>query len=161
MRFSQLDLDQQLKLLFDELFDIECDSLGGLRVAQGVQGTFNIVIVGFDFSVHGGSIGVSESKQLRAGIESAKQLELPLVMLLNTGGVRVTEGADGLAAFRFVFKDLLDAKLDGLRVLSLVTHHCFGGGSMLASISDMVLVNSSFTDFHVWSKINPSIESRR
>jgi acetyl-CoA carboxylase beta subunit len=62
-------------------------------------------------------------------------------MLLNTGGVRVTEGADGLAAFRFVFKDLLDAKLDGLRVLSLVTHHCFGGGSMLASISDMVLVN--------------------
>lgn len=141
MRFSQLDLDQQLKLLFDELLDIECDSLGGLRVAQGVQGTFNTVIVGFDFSVHGGSIGVSESKQLRVGIESAKQLELPLVMLLNTGGVRVTEGADGLAAFRFVFKDLLDAKLDGLRVLSLVTHHCFGGGSMLASISDMVLVN--------------------
>lgn len=142
MRFSQLDLDQQLNLLFDELLDIECDSFGSLRVARGVRGILNTVIVGFDFSVHGGSIGVSEAKQLRAGIETAKRLGLPLVMLLNTGGVRVTEGANGLAAFRFVFKDLLDAKLAGLRVLSLVTRHCFGGGSMLASMSDMVLVNS-------------------
>ena len=142
MRFSQLDLDRQLRLIFDELTDLEGDSVGSLRVAKGALGPFNALVVGFDFSVQGGSIGAAEARQLAVGIKTAKRLGIPLLMMLNTGGVRVTEGANGLAAFRFVFRDLLDAKLDGLQVLSVVTRHCYGGGSMLATIGDRVLVNA-------------------
>ena len=142
MRLSQLDLDQQLKLLFNELIEIECDFPGDLRVARGALGEINVVVIGFDFSLYGGSIGVREAGQLRAAIRIAKKSKFPLVMLLNTGGVRVTEGAKSLAAFRFLYRELLEAKLDGLPVLSLVMRHCYGGGSMLAAISDMVLVNA-------------------
>lgn len=142
MRFSELDLGQQLKLLFDELSDIKDGAAGDSYPVQGALGAHNVVIVGFDFNVHGGSIGVAEAKQLKSGIKTAQKLSLPLVMVLNTGGVRVTEGAYGLAAFRSVFKDLLDAKLDGLQVVSLVTRHCYGGGSMLAAVSDRVLVSA-------------------
>ena len=53
MRLSQLDLDQQLKLLFNELIEIECDFPGDLRVARGALGEINVVVIGFDFSLYG------------------------------------------------------------------------------------------------------------
>ena len=141
MVFSQLDLASQINTLFDLCVDLECDSSGDLSVVRGKLDANSVVIVGFDFNLVGGSIGSSEASQLRVAITAAEQMTLPLIMLLNTGGVRVPEGANALGAFRFAFRDLLDAKLRGLQVISLVTQHCYGGGSMLAAVSDSVLVN--------------------
>tara|TARA_B110000483_G_scaffold99536_1_gene122066 strand:+ start:135 stop:1403 length:1269 start_codon:yes stop_codon:yes gene_type:complete len=141
MVFSQLEIAHQINTLFDECVDLECDSVGDLRVVRGTVNTNSAVIVGFDFCLAGGSIGALESNQLRIAIKSAEATNLPLIMILNTGGVRVPERAKSLGAFRFAFRDLLDAKVRGLQVVSLVTQQCYGGGSMLAAVSDRVLVN--------------------
>ncbi|MDA0830277.1 MAG: hypothetical protein O3A05_03705 [Proteobacteria bacterium] len=142
MVFSQLDLAHQIDALFDQCIDLECDSVGDLHVVRGTLDAKSAVIVAFDFNLAGGSIGPSEASQLHVAITTAEQMTLPLIMMLNTGGVRVPEGANSLGAFRFVFRELLDAKVRGVQVLSLVTQQCYGGGSMLAAISDVVLVNA-------------------
>ncbi len=142
MIFSQLQLDRQLLEVFDELTELETSSLGDLSLHQGKITNLMAAVVGFDFSASGGSIGPCEAEQIRAAIAFAREKTLPLVFILNTGGVRVTKGAESLAAFRVMFRDLVDGKLDGLRLISLVSEHCFGGGSMLAAVSDRVLVSS-------------------
>ena len=142
MIFSQLQLDRQLSEIFDELTELETSSLGDLSVYQGEISNVTVAVVGFDFSASGGSVGPCEAEQIRTAIAFAREKTLPLVFILNTGGVRVTEGAESLAAFRVMYRDLVDGKLDGLRVISLVAQHCFGGGSMLAAVSDRVLVSS-------------------
>lgn len=105
MVFSQLDLAHQIDALFDQCIDLECDSVGDLHVVRGTLDAKSAVIVAFDFNRAGGSIGPSEASQLHVAITTAEQMTLPLIMMLNTGGVRVPEGANSLGAFRFVFRE--------------------------------------------------------
>ncbi len=95
-----------------------------------------MVIVAFDWARSRGSIGPAEAAQLGEALALAGTQGVPLVFLMNTSGMRVTEGMQTVVALRTLLRAVLDARLAGRRMVALITHHAFGGASILASLCD-------------------------
>ena len=93
-----------------------------------------LLVLSFDYALHQGSIGISEANQLQAALQYARANGLPVVFLIESSGIRVTDGTAGIASLRRVLRDLMDARLDGVRLLAMVFKSAFGGASLLASV---------------------------
>ncbi|MBX9962700.1 MAG: AMP-binding protein [Burkholderiales bacterium] len=140
--FSALSLDAQFDALFraGECEPIDCGP-GDLRVvAARIEGSPSTV-VGFDYAIQHGSMGAREADQLVQVMQHARRERVPVVFLMNTSGVRVTEGTVGIAALRRALQAALDARLTGVRMLALIGRNCFGGASVLAAACECRIVN--------------------
>lgn len=113
---------------------------GDVTVRRARRGQHDFVLVAFDHGRQHGSIGPREADQIGAALALAVRERLPLVLLVNTSGMRVTEGMRTVAALRTLLRALLDAKLDGQRLFALVTRHAFGGASMMTALCDRKLL---------------------
>ena len=135
--FARLPLDVQL----DHLLGAGAHSAPpGLTTAGDVvvraatlQG-HRLVAVAFDWTRSRGSIGPAEAAQLGEALTLASARGVPLVFLMNTSGMRVTDGMNTVAALRTLLRAVLDARIAGQRMYALLTHHAFGGASILASL---------------------------
>ena len=95
----------------------------------------------FDYTRHQGSIGIAEAHQLQQAIHHAREHKLPMVWLIESSGIRVTDGTAGIASLRRVLRDMTDARLDGLRLLAMVFKSAFGGASLLACMCEHRVMN--------------------
>lgn len=144
--FSDLALNVQLAALFESHVPAEMDGAGDLCVVEARLFDRALLVIGFDYSIRHGSMGTNEADQLINALRKAREDGLPVVFLLNTSGVRVTEGNAGIAALRRALRTALDACFDGIPMLALVGRHCFGGMSVLSTlcIRRVVTPNSLF-----------------
>ena len=69
-------------------------------------------------------------------LHAARQHADPVILLLNSAGVRVDQGLPALGAFRGVFRAALEMVTEGVPLLACVGHDCFGGASMLAALAE-------------------------
>ena len=141
--FSNLPLSEQLDSLFGagscEL--LSHDQPGDLHIAASRLLDRGLTVIGFDYSKQHGSMGTREVDQIQRALRKAAQDDSSVVFLMNTSGVRVTEGTLGVASLRRLLRDALDARLSGVRMLAIVGKSCFGGASILASLCERRLVN--------------------
>ncbi len=139
---STLPLSAQLDGLFGagNCHPVACGR-GDLRVVATEIFHRALIVVGFDYSIQHGSMGAREADQLVETLRRARQWSTPLVFLMNTSGVRVTEGTQGVAALRRILQSVLDARLEGIRMLAIIVRNCFGGASVLAALSERRIVN--------------------
>lgn len=141
--YSNLPVPAQLAALFDAHEAISGVPEGDLSILDGrIDGTA-VLVVAFDYATSFGSMGTREAAQIVYALHAARRSGQPLVFLINTSGVRVTEGNHGIAALRSILRAGLDACLDGVPMLALIARHCFGGGSVLASLCEQRVVNAS------------------
>lgn len=101
--------------------------------AATVQG-HGVVVVAFDWTRSRGSIGPAEALQIGEALALAIAQGVPLAFLMNTSGMRVTEGMQTVVALRTLLRAVLDARIAGQRMVALITQHAFGGASILASL---------------------------
>ena len=134
MVFSSLNSYQQAKNIFGAK-NIYLKKSGALLFGRTSLSAKNCFIVLTDRTVKGGTFGPMESKILRNVIDGCLLERLPLVLFLDSGGVRLTEGYEALGSFRWMYKSLLKARLKGLTVISVILNNCFGGASMIATAS--------------------------
>lgn len=139
--FSELPLSARLDALLGAYMPLATDSAGDLRVVEARVAGQSVIVVGFDGDRQRGSLGVHESVQLVSALGSACRDQSPVVFLMDTAGVRVTEGIAGVAALRRWLRAALDAALDGVPMLALITRNCFGGASVLSTLCDRRVVN--------------------
>lgn len=109
---------------------------GDVMIRMAALEGHRMVIVAFDWARSRGSIGPAEAAQLGEALALAGAQGVPLVFLMNTSGMRVTEGMQTVVALRTLLRAVLDARLAGQRIVALITHHAFGGASILASLCD-------------------------
>ena len=83
-----------------------------------------------------GSIGTREADQIIRAFQFARSELLPIALLLETSGIRVTDGTAGIASLRRVLREAEDARLDGLPMLGVVLRCAFGGASILAALCE-------------------------
>ncbi len=95
-----------------------------------------VVVLAFDWTRSRGSIGPAEAVQIGEALALAIAQGVPVVFLMNTSGMRVTAGMQTVVALRTLLRTVLDARLTGQRMVALITHHAFGGASILASLCD-------------------------
>ena len=99
------------------------------------------VVLSFDFTVFGGSNGVTGGKKLARCRERARRDGLPLVMLLDGGGARIQ---DGLGSEHFAwgaqfFQEM--AELSGfVPLVAVMMGPGFAGPSNFAALADLIVM---------------------
>lgn len=114
---------------------------GDLQATLTSAGGTALLLLCFDYALHQGSIGIAEASQLQTAVRHARDHSLPMVWLIESSGIRVTDGTAGIASLRRVLRDLQDARLDGLRLLAMVFKSAFGGASILSSVCERRVIN--------------------
>ncbi|MEO8039049.1 MAG: biotin-independent malonate decarboxylase subunit gamma [Betaproteobacteria bacterium] len=136
--FADLPLQEQLEAWLgpDACRPVEPRTTGDVLVLEAKLDHYAFVAVAFDYTRQHGSIGPREATQLALALDRATTARMPLVFLMNTSGMRVTEGMETVVALRRLLRALLDAKLSGQRMFATVTRYAFGGASIIASLCD-------------------------
>ncbi|HET8541273.1 MAG TPA: biotin-independent malonate decarboxylase subunit beta [Anaeromyxobacter sp.] len=119
---------------FDDGVAVGAGALGGRRVlAASQEGAFL-----------GGGVGEVHGAKL-AGLLAAALRERPeaVLLLLDTGGVRLQEANAGLVAVSEVMRGVLAARAEGIPVVALVGGGwgCFGGMGIVARCCDAVAMS--------------------
>ena len=111
-------------------------------------GDERVLALAFDYGARQGSIGIQEADQLVRAFQFARSERLPITLLLETSGIRVTDGTAGIASLRRVLREAEDARLDGLPMLGVVLRCAFGGASILAALCDRRMIHRGLAVRH-------------
>ena len=114
---------------------------GNLQATLTSAGNKHLLLLCFDYGLQQGSIGMAEADQLQTAVRHAREHGLHMVWLIESSGIRVTDGTAGIASLRRVLRDVQDARLDGLRLLAMVFKSAFGGASILTSVCERHVMN--------------------
>lgn len=135
--FLDARLDARIGALLDAGSWMPLEPVEGSAVLAGEGAIHNlrVVVAGTDPERASGAIDSTDAEVLLAAIGRASSLALPLVLLLDSAGAKLTEGVAVLGAFRRLEGALLDAAAKGLRIAAVLGRHCFGGSSLIAFVA--------------------------
>jgi len=152
---GKLTARERLDLLLDEGSFEEFDSLksgrgghpGGGReyLSDGVlsgHGTIDgreICVFSQDFTVLGGSLGEAHSEKIRKAMDHAVRVGTPVIGLNDSGGARIQEGVDALAAYGEIFARNVNAS-GVVPQISCIMGPCAGGAVYSPSMTDFVFM---------------------
>jgi hypothetical protein len=148
-------VDERLSTRVDASADTVLAALRGRAAdAAGIQlgagdvtamalqlGDQRVLVVAFDYRARHGSIGIHEADQIVLALQLARSERMPIALLLETSGIRVTDGTAGIASLRRVLREAEDARLDGLPMLGVVLRCAFGGASILAALCERRMIH--------------------
>jgi hypothetical protein len=104
----------------------------GACAARARLGGVPVVMAATDPALDSGAIGRKEAVVIGAAAAEAQARGVPLVLLLDSAGARLTEGVAVLGAFRRLQGAIAAAVEAGVPVAAVLGRHCFGGASLLA-----------------------------
>jgi len=92
-----------------------------------------------DFTVHGGAIGKLQAQKINKLLDMALKTGAPVLMLCDSAGVRIDEGAEAMNAYAEIYRSM--ARLSGVSpMISLILGPCIGGAALLAQLSDISII---------------------
>ena len=71
---------------------------GNLQATLTSAGDKRLLLLCFDYALQQGSIGMAEADQLQTAVRHAREHGLHLVWLIESSGIRVTDGTAGIAS---------------------------------------------------------------
>jgi malonate decarboxylase beta subunit len=123
------DLPEQ----FDDGIVIGCGRLDGRPVLLAAQeGRFM-----------GGAFGEVHGAKLTGLLRAARTLKQDVLILFDTGGVRLQEANAGELAIAEIMRALVEARRGGVSVIGLIGGRagCYGGGSLIAGCCSNLIVS--------------------
>ncbi len=152
---GKLTARERLQLLLDEGSFEEIDSLkvgrgemvGGTKSHPGDgvitgHGTINgreVFVFSQDFTVVGGSLGEGHSQKICKVMDLALQVGSPIIGINDSGGARIQEGVDALAAYGEIFHRNVFAS-GVIPQISCIMGPCAGGAVYSPSMTDFVFM---------------------
>jgi acetyl-CoA carboxylase carboxyltransferase component len=98
-----------------------------------------VYIFAQDFTVLGGSVGEAHGRKIAHVLDLATQNGVPLIGLNDSGGARIQEGVDALAAYGDIF--FRNVRASGvIPQLSVIMGPCAGGAVYSPAITDFVFM---------------------
>lgn len=154
-RRGKLTARERIDLLLDEEsfeeFDIlktgRGDALGGDRqyLSDGVitgHGAIDgreVFVFSQDFTVIGGSLGEAHSQKIAKVMDHAVRVGCPIVGLNDSGGARIQEGVDALAAYGEIFHRNVEAS-GVVPQISCIMGPCAGGAVYSPAMTDFTFM---------------------
>ena len=120
----------------------------GCIVVKGKIDGVSSVVISMEPAFQGGSLGEVSGAKICAALDLATRdnengIKTNAVLLLETGGVRLTEANLGLAAVAEIISSLLSLrKLAPIVCISAGTVGCFGGMSLVAALSSYMVMTA-------------------
>ncbi len=117
----------------------------GVVTGHGLIDGRQVFIFSQDFTVVGGSLGEAHSQKICKVMDMAVKVGVPLIGLNDSGGARVQEGVDALAAYGEIFHRNVRAS-GVVPQISCIMGPCAGGAVYSPSMTDFVFMvrESSF-----------------
>jgi propionyl-CoA carboxylase beta chain len=126
--------------------DKEREYLGdGVVTGHGAIDGREVFVFSQDFTVVGGSLGEAHSEKIRKVMDHALRVGAPVVGLNDSGGARIQEGVDALAAYGEIFnRNVLASGV--IPQISCIMGPCAGGAVYSPSMTDFTFMveNSSY-----------------
>jgi len=123
---------------------VPCAFDDGVAIGRGRLGGHPIFIAAQEGAFMGGGVGEVHGAKL-VGLLRRALIERPdaVLLLAESGGVRLHEANAGLIAVSEVMRALLDVRAAGIPVLVLIggANGCFGGMGIVARCADWVLMS--------------------
>ena len=117
------------------LFDLPAQFDDGMVVGRGRLQTRPVLVAAQEGRFMGGAFGEVHGAKLTGLLRAARDLDnVPVVILFDTGGVRLQEANAGELAIAEIIHAMLDARGAGVPVIGLIGGRagCYGGGGLIA-----------------------------
>jgi len=118
----------------------------GVAIGRALLGGRTVFVAAQEGAFMGGGVGEVHGAKLVALLRRAVRDRPEAVLLLaESGGVRLHEANAGLIAVSEVMRALLDARAAGIPVLVLIggANGCFGGMGIVAACADAIVMSDS------------------
>ena len=116
----------------------------GVIIGRGVMNGKEIYIVAQEGGFMGGAVGEIHGAKIVGTVERAqRERPVAVVLLMETGGVRLQEANAGLIAVAEVMRALLSLRASGIPVIVAIggQYGCFGGMGIAARCASVIVMN--------------------
>ncbi len=136
---------------FVELFTLMSGADGGAGVVTGYATVRErpVYIFAQDFTVSGGAMGQKQAQKINQLLDMAVKTGAPVLMLCDSAGVKLDEGALAMDAYSQVYSKL--ARMSGVcPMISVVLGPCVGGAALISQLSDVCVMARSVGSLMVY-----------
>ena len=140
---GKLTARERIGKLLDAGSFVETDALvskkedySGVVTGYGTVEDRPVYVVAQDFTVHGGAMGVMQSKKICKVLDLAVRTGAPVVFFCDSAGVRIDEGAAAMNAFSAVYTKM--AKMSGIcPLICVIAGPVVGGAAIISELADI------------------------
>ena len=126
------------------LFDLPEQFDDGMIVGHGRLDGTDVLVAAQEGRFMGGAFGEVHGAKLTGLLRAACEIgSMPVLILFDTGGVRLQEANAGELAIAEIMRALLEARLAGVPVVGLIGGRagCYGGGGLVAGCCSALAVS--------------------
>ena len=126
------------------LFDLPQQFDDGMIVGRGHLEGRTVFVAAQEGRFMGGSFGEVHGAKLTGLLRAARDLgSVPVLVLFDTGGVRLQEANAGELAIAEIMRAVIEARLAGVPVIGLIGGRagCYGGGGLIAGCCSALAVS--------------------
>src|ERR1700734_859408 len=126
------------------LFDLPAQFDDGMIVGHGRLEGARVLVAAQEGRFMGGAIGEVHGAKLTGLLRAARDLaSMPVLILFDTGGVRLQEANAGELAIAEIMRALIEARTTGVKVVGLIGGRagCYGGGGLIAGCCSPLAVS--------------------
>jgi len=127
-----------------QLFDLPEQFDDGIVVGQGRLEGAPVFVAAQEGRFMGGAFGEVHGAKLTGLLRAARDLKsIPVLILFDTGGVRLQEANAGELAIAEIMRALLEARTAGVPVIGLIGGRsgCYGGGGLTAACCSALVIS--------------------
>jgi len=126
------------------LFDLPEQFDDGIIVGRGRIAGTAVLVAAQEGRFMGGAFGEVHGAKLTGLLRAAREIKtMPVLILFDTGGVRLQEANAGELAIAEIMRALIEARGAGVKVIGLVGGRagCYGGGGLIAGCCTALAVS--------------------
>lgn len=128
-----------------DLFDLPKQFDDGIVVGRGLLGGKPVFVAAQEGRFMGGAFGEVHGAKLTGLLRAARDARpaVPVLILFDTGGVRLQEANAGELSIAEIMRALVEARAAGAKVIGLIGGRsgCYGGGGLIAGTCSALAVS--------------------
>ena len=125
------------------IFDLPEQFDDGIVVGRGRLDGAPVLVAAQEGRFMGGAFGEVHGAKLTGLLRAARALHQDVLILFDTGGVRLQEANAGELAIAEIMRAIIEARRAGIHVVGLIGGRagCYGGGSLIAGTCSRLIVS--------------------
>lgn len=125
------------------IFDLPEQFDDGIVIGRGGLDGSPVLVAAQEGRFMGGAFGEVHGAKLTGLLRAARTLHQDVLILFDTGGVRLQEANAGELAIAEIMRAVIEARRAGVNVIGLIGGRagCYGGGSLIAGTCSRLIVS--------------------